>query len=343
MKKWKIFPAWMRILQGYRPFLSIEVTQQCPLQCPGCYAKSEAHMNGKSLHRTELRGDDLVDGVLYLIRRHKPLHLSIVGGEPLLRQREMGTLLRRLDSMNMEVQFVTSAVRPVPASWAKLSNLHLVVSVDGLPAEHDSRRAPASYERILNNVAGQKIIVHCVILRSMLTRPDYLCEFAAFWSSRSETKKIWFSLYTPQKGEESQERLTAQERALAIEAIARASRNFPAVYAPKVLLDGYRRPPSSPQECIFAQTTQCFASDLSTAITPCQLGGEPECCECGCVASAGLASIGRFRLGGLVKVGDIFRLSRRIGEIPNSRNRTKQLSVTTPVAELRGNFDLTEK
>jgi MoaA/NifB/PqqE/SkfB family radical SAM enzyme len=212
MKKWKIFPAWMRILQGYRPFLSVEVTQKCPLQCPGCYAKSEAHMNGKNLNRTEFQGDALVDGVLYLIRRHKPLHLSIVGGEPLLRQSEMDALLRRLDSMNMEVQVVTSAFRPIPASWAKLSNLHLVVSVDGLPAEHDSRRAPASYERILNNVAGQKIIVHCVVLRSMLAMPDYLSEFAEFWSKRSETKKIWFSLYTPQKGEESQERLTARER-----------------------------------------------------------------------------------------------------------------------------------
>jgi hypothetical protein len=131
--------------------------------------------------------------------------------------------------------------------------------------------------------------------------------------------------------------------ALAIKSIARARRDFPTIYAPKVLLDGYRRPPS-PQECIFAQTTKCFASDLFTVITPCQLGGQAECRECGCVASAGLASIGRFRLAGLVKVGDIFRLSRRIGEIRNSRNHKKQPSAKTPVAWLqRDHFDLTKR
>jgi hypothetical protein len=94
----------------------------------------------------------------------------------------------------------------------------------------------------------------------------------------------------------------------------------------------------------FAQTTQGFASDLFTAITPRQLEGQPECCKCGCVASAGLASTGRFKLANLVKVGDIFGLSRRIGEIRNSRNRLKQLSEKTPVVWLpREHFDLTGK
>jgi hypothetical protein len=38
------------------------------------------------------------------------------------------------------------------------------------------------------------------------------------------------------------------------------------------------------------------------------------CSECGCIASAGLASIGRFKLAGLLRVGDVFKLSRLIGE-----------------------------
>jgi organic radical activating enzyme len=210
------------------------------LRCPGCYAYHDAHLgNGKNLRQlSELRGKDLVEGVLDLIRCHRPLRLSIIGGEPLLRQGEMDDLLPKLHAMNMEVQFVTSAVRPIPPSWAKLPNLHLVVSVDGLPPEHNRRRVPAIYERLLNNVADQKIIVHCVILRSMLAQPGYLKQFAAFWSSRRETRKIWFSLYTPQQGEQSQERLTEQERIAAIEAIAEVSRDFPVVYAPKVLLNG---------------------------------------------------------------------------------------------------------
>jgi len=316
MKMREIFPAWSRILQGYRPFLAVELTRECPLHCPGCYAYDEEHLrNGKTLRQSpEFRGDDLVEGVLEIIRHHRPIHISLVGGEPLLRQREMNTLLPRLNSMGLEVQFVTSAVLPIPASWAGLSNLHLVVSVDGLQPEHDRRRAPANYERILNNIAGQSISVHCVVLRPMLAQPNYLRDFAAFWSNRKETNKIWFSLYTPQSSEESEERLTAKERATAVKTIAQLAKDNPLVYAPKVMLDGYLNPPASPQDCIFAQTTTCVSSDLKTILTPCQIGGQPVCSECGCAAAAGLASIGRYKLAGLVKVGEVFKFSRWIGE-----------------------------
>jgi organic radical activating enzyme len=316
MKKWEILPAWSRILQGYRPFLAVEVTRECPLRCPGCYAYDAMHLNnGKVLRQiSELQGDDLVDGILELIHRHRPIHLSIVGGEPLLRYREMDVLLHHLNCMDMEVQFITSAVRPIPASWARLANLHLVVSVDGLQEEHDRRRAPASYERILHNIAGHRVIIHCVIMRSMLAHPGYFLDFASFWSNRNETRQIWFSIYTPQDKERSQERLTAQDRTQAIEAITQASSKFPIVYAPRVVIDGYRHPPSSPSECLFAQTTRCIAPDLKTTITPCQLGGRPVCSECGCFASVGIASIGDLRLAGLVKLSDLFRVSRWIGE-----------------------------
>jgi sulfatase maturation enzyme AslB (radical SAM superfamily) len=201
MRKWEIFPVWFRILQGYKPFLSIEVTRECPLHCPGCYAYDENHLNnGKILRQTaELRGRKLVEGILDLVRHLHPIHLSIVGGEPLLRYKELDILLPRLNTMGIEVQCITSAVLPIPISWAGLSNLHLAVSVDGLPPEHDRRRFPADYGRILKNIAGHKINVHFVILRSMLGRPDYFNDFAAFWSNLSETRKIWLSLYTPLK------------------------------------------------------------------------------------------------------------------------------------------------
>ena len=33
-----VLQAWGRILAGYQPNLSIEITRECPLTCPGCYA-----------------------------------------------------------------------------------------------------------------------------------------------------------------------------------------------------------------------------------------------------------------------------------------------------------------
>ncbi len=41
----------------------------------------------------------------------------------------------------------------------------------------------------------------------MLARAGYLSDFCRFWSDRPEVRKIWFSIYTPQQGDSSTERL----------------------------------------------------------------------------------------------------------------------------------------
>jgi MoaA/NifB/PqqE/SkfB family radical SAM enzyme len=317
MKLKKIVPAWAGILRGHRPFLSLEITRECPLRCPGCYAYEPNHLGAGSSPLRQLsdfNGEALIAGVLGLVRRLRPLHLSIVGGEPLVRYRELGVLLPKLAKLGVEVQLVTSAVRPIPAEWNTLPNLHLVVSVDGLAAEHDIRRSPATYSRVLQNIAGQQIVVHCTITRALLCRPTYLREFASFWSNRCEVRKIWFSLYTPQEGDDSAERLRPQDRLAALEELSQLRYSYPKVHLPNVVLNGYYHPPSSPEECIFAQTTNCISADLATRITPCQFGGRPVCSECGCIASAALASIGKYKLGGLVPVSKVFAVSKRVGE-----------------------------
>ena len=44
----EVIHAWGRILAGYRPNLSIEITKECPLRCPGCYAYGEEHLGGEA-------------------------------------------------------------------------------------------------------------------------------------------------------------------------------------------------------------------------------------------------------------------------------------------------------
>ena len=46
MRVTSVLNAWTRVLSGYAPILSIEITRECPLSCPGCYAYGEAHMGG---------------------------------------------------------------------------------------------------------------------------------------------------------------------------------------------------------------------------------------------------------------------------------------------------------
>lgn len=316
MTIWDIFPAWSRILQGRTPFLSLEITKECPLRCPGCYAYEPHHLGaGVELRQlSDFHGEELVRRVLELTRQLRPIHVSIVGGEPLVRYRELGDLLPQLDRLDIETQLVTSAVRPIPAAWSNLKNLHLVVSIDGLQSEHDKRRFPATYDRILQNIAGHQVIVHCTVVRRMLASAGYFEDFARFWSERAEVRKIWFSLYTPQEGDCSDERLRPQDRAQVIQEIGRIRDAFPKIHMPEIVLQGYLHPPQSPAQCIFAQITTCVSADLTTRITPCQFGGQPVCGECGCMASAGFASLGAHKLAGLVRLSDIFSASRRLGQ-----------------------------
>ena len=317
MKKSDVLPAWGRILRGYRPLLSIEITKECPLSCPGCYAYGAEHLGSSTtlVQLADHKGDDLVEGVLAVVRRFRPIHISIVGGEPLVRWRELDRLLPKLDAMNVEVQLVTSAVRPIPPHWAAIGSLHLAVSVDGLPEEHDQRRKPATYERILKHIQGQSLIVHCTVTAPMLRRDGYLHEFAQLWSEREEARKIWFSLFTPQEEERCEERLSAADRRRVVAQLASVAADFPKVDMPRAVLDGYLRPPDNPDECIFAQSTVCISADLETRITPCQFGGRPVCSECGCMASSGLASVGRYQLGGMVPISALFSVSRKIGAL----------------------------
>ncbi|MGE0127017.1 MAG: radical SAM protein [Blastocatellales bacterium] len=316
MKKKDVFRAWGRILQGYHPSLSIEITRECPLRCPGCYAYEPEHLHQLGPLRTlsDYKGEQLVDGVLALARRHRPLHISIVGGEPLVRFRELDILLPQLSSMGIAVQLVTSAVREIPKAWSQINDLHLAVSIDGLQAEHDVRRSPATYDRILKNIVGHQITVHCTITAQMAGRPNYLEEFISFWSSKQEVRQIWFSLFTPQVGAGGEEILSPQERKKVLTELAELRPKFPKLTLPDSVIKGYLAPPKSPDECIFSRTTLSLTADLKGRITPCQFGGKPDCSQCGCMASAGLKAVGDHRLLGFIPLKTIFALSDQIGK-----------------------------
>ena len=107
----EIVQAWGKILSGNRPSLSVEITKECPLRCPGCYAYGDEHLGGGVTLRglADYKGDELVSRFMALVERHNPLHLSIVGGEPLVRFRELNEILPRLAKQGVHTQVV-----PVP-------------------------------------------------------------------------------------------------------------------------------------------------------------------------------------------------------------------------------------
>jgi organic radical activating enzyme len=295
--------------------LSIEITRECPLSCPGCYAYGETHLGGRATLRelNDLRGDALVEGVLRLVRKHKPIHVSLVGGEPLIRHRELSSILPALSEMGVFALVVTSAVIPIPAEWMKIPRVRVAVSVDGLPEHHDIRRKPATYERILKNIKGREVNIHWVITRPMLARPSYLEEYVSFWNSRPEVNRIWVSVYTPQVGEQSPEMLTSENREVLARDLPSLQRQYPKLLMTEGMARAFVHPPSNPEDCLFSKMSANYSADLQCRVEPCVFGGAPDCSQCGCAISGALHWIRTIKLAGPLKIDHFVRGSISIG------------------------------
>jgi MoaA/NifB/PqqE/SkfB family radical SAM enzyme len=294
-----VFASWGKLLAGKTPLLSIEITSQCPLSCPGCYAYGDDHLGGLTTLRglSDSRGDTLVDGILKLVDQHDPIQLSLVGGEPLLRHRELSKLLPILSARGVFTMVVSSGVIPIPREWTALPRITVAISVDGLPEHHDPRRKPATYERILRNISGRRVYIHWTVVRSHLERPDYLDRYLSFWSAREEVHRVWMSVYTPQHGEQSPEMLSRDHRVQLAAAIPELARKYPKFLVKPGMAQALLSPPASPADCAFARVSANYTADLRTRVTPCVFGGNPDCSQCGCAISTALHWITNQKIG----------------------------------------------
>ena len=308
--------GWGKILRGKLPLLSIEITSECPLSCPGCYAYGDRHLGG-GVTLTQLsvsRGETLVQGILKLVDQHDPMQLSLVGGEPMMRHRELSQLLPILSARGIHTMVVTSGVIPIPAEWTALPRVTVAISVDGLPEHHDERRKPATYERILRNIAGRKVYIHWTAVRSHVQDLSYAERYLEFWSAREEVHRIWMSVYTPQRGEQSAERLTQEDRHRLAEAIPGLAKRYPKFLIKSGMARAILSPPSSPDKCSFARVSANYTADLRTRVEPCVFGGDPDCSECGCAISSALHWIMNEKAGP-IKARHLLDASLGIGSV----------------------------
>ncbi len=319
MKPVHLLESWGKVLRGKIPLLSIEITRECPLSCPGCYAYGESHLSGAAQLRdlSDFRGDELVQGIIGLVERHDPIHVSLVGGEPLIRHRELSRVLPVLSQRGTHTMIVTSAVIPIPQEWMELPRVTVAVSIDGLAPDHDVRRQPATYDRILKNIAGRRVNVHCTIVRQHMQQAGYLEQFLAFWSARAEVNRIWFSVYTPQRNESSAEMLRPEDRLKLARELPAISLRFPKLMLPAAMAQAFAEPPASPAQCLFSKMSANYTADLRSTVEPCVFGGDPDCRQCGCSISAGLHWIGGTRVLGPLKVRHLVRASMAAGRVVN--------------------------
>jgi MoaA/NifB/PqqE/SkfB family radical SAM enzyme len=324
----EVLAAWARILGGRVPLLSIEITKECPLQCPGCYAYGNMHLGGDVTlgALSDLQGNALVEGVLQLVQQHKPMHVSLVGGEPLIRHRELSRILPALGRMGVFTLVVTSAVVPIPKEWMKIPRLRVAVSVDGLPEDHDIRRKPATYQRILKNIEGREVNIHWVITSAALKRPSYLEEYLTFWNAQPEVNRIWVSLYTPQLGEQSPENLGPEDRRLLVLELPTLTARFPKLLMTRAIAATLIDPPNSPDNCLFAKMSLNFSADLSSQVEPCIFGGTPDCSQCGCAISSALHWLRTLEIAGPLKITHFIEGSIGVGLLMKRfRSGTTQL------------------
>jgi organic radical activating enzyme len=285
----------------------------------------------------DFRGDQLVEGVLRLVRKHKPLHVSLVGGEPMVRHRELNRILPELSGMGVYALVVTSGVIAIPAEWMSLPRVRVAISVDGLPEHHDIRRKPATYERILKNIEGREVNIHWVITRPMLERPGYLEEYVKFWSERPETNRIWVSVYTPQIGEQSPEMVSPANRETLARELPGIGKRYPKLLFHDGLAEAFLRPPKSPGDCLFAKMSANYSADFQTRVEPCVFGGTPDCSQCGCAASSGLHWVRGVKIAGPLKIDHFIANSVKIGLMVNRlRSRATRPSRWTPTANPPG-------
>src|SRR5258708_11283393 len=108
----EVIYAWRAILASRAPSVSIEITKECPLRCPGCHAFDPANLDGTVQLRelSDFKGEELVRRVLALVDRHKPLHVSPAGLDPFVRYREVERLLPQLQARVVHTQLVTSPI-----------------------------------------------------------------------------------------------------------------------------------------------------------------------------------------------------------------------------------------
>ena len=158
--------------------------------------------------------------------------------------------------------------------------------------------------------------MHCTVTRQLAVRAGYLREFTEFWSAQPHVRKIWFSLYTPQVGEESDEKLRPEDRERVVSDLLALPPRTRRSQMPRGLIGMYATPPTSPEECIFSRVTHTVSADLQTRITPCQFGGTPGLCE------LRLHRVGRAwpqsaatGCGGLIPIDPIFDASIGLGRL----------------------------
>ncbi|MEU9451480.1 radical SAM protein [Streptomyces sp. NPDC048277] len=135
--------------------VSMQLTYRCNLRCEHCYQWNDQgffHGYGKEKQRTEL-DLDIVDKVLRATDAQRA-KVFLWGGEPLMHTRfgEVAELLARTPRTVVMCTNGLLLERSLPHLLALGPGLNLLVSLDGLGADHEALRGRGTFPRTVRNI-----------------------------------------------------------------------------------------------------------------------------------------------------------------------------------------------
>jgi organic radical activating enzyme len=267
MSLFQMMAVWMRLFFRRTVGLSIDITDQCPHSCPGCYMRWYPKGNDLPLKRWR-----------EIIESHPArsrYFCAWTGGEPLLRADDIAEL-SQLFGWNW---IATSGTIPIP----DIPRTTVFVSVDG-PAEIHNR-VRGRWSDVAANVRSDHYVA-CTVQKKNCS-PDVLREHVDFWSTRAAG--MVFGFLTPQKGDEGKS-LSHEERADVLATVRDLRRRYGrfVIGAAGQLKDcsGTTWHPGCP-----AEASLVTFDAQGNRKTPCTLGPDVDCGRCGCAVPGFLSRV----------------------------------------------------
>jgi hypothetical protein len=199
----------------------------------------------------------------------------------------------------------------------RLPGIRIAVSIDGLRADHEKRRHPATYAKILENFSGRRVDISWVVTGRIMRAAGYLEEYLAFWTARPEVDRIWLNIHTPKVSGRSEAVLRLEDRYTLVAELPKLKRCFPALLMTEGIAEAFAVPPASPDNCTFAKMSLNYSAGLKTRVDPCFYGDQPDCSQCGFAVTAGLHWVGQMPLLGPLVVRHVMDGSIAFGSLVN--------------------------
>jgi len=248
-----------------------EISANCNLRCygSGCYFfKGNGKSKYKDLSLNEWSERFKTD------RKNGINKAFLTGGEPMLRQ---DVIKEAYKIFNSNIQMVTNGTIPVPREPGYPPNYF--VSIDGNRKCHNKIRGLNIFDKIMKNVKGDKRVVFAPVLSRL--NKDQVFNIVEE-TLKAEVRGVIFSFFTPgKKGSELV--LKGMELDKVIDDIRKAKKDYGKIIMVSEKMLNILKNKSHVKNCYLRKKWAITYDPEGKIKTPCVLGEDVKCSECGCV------------------------------------------------------------